>query len=206
MRFRFPLRRSTFSAASFSFLERSSPTTALAFSRAVFLLSWTWIALSILATATQPLEEIAPGVPVLFHSLGCTKNLTAAILIHRTGYQNSCVFKLSAPVAAQVNSIHIDIRMPPTLQRAITPILNVDIRFLIQLTNGGGRDFTAPQGLSDILYTPDRYACQIPFNERFFHAAFTATVPLNDGGFKKIPLSLGTFRVTSPEVVVRLRL
>lgn len=37
-------------AASFSFMARSSATTALALSRDVFLLSWAWIALSIFAT------------------------------------------------------------------------------------------------------------------------------------------------------------
>ena len=36
--------------ASFSFMERSSTTTAFAFSRDAFLLSWAWIALSIFAT------------------------------------------------------------------------------------------------------------------------------------------------------------
>ena len=35
-------------AASFSFMARSSATTALALSRDAFLLSWAWIALSIL--------------------------------------------------------------------------------------------------------------------------------------------------------------
>ena len=70
----------------------------------------------------------------------------------------------------------------------------MDIRFLVQLTNGGGRDFAAPQGLSDILHTPDRYPCQIHFNECFFHAAFTATVPLNDGGFKRNPFEFGYFQ------------
>ena len=34
----------TFLAASFSFMERSCSTTALAFSRAALLLSWAWIA------------------------------------------------------------------------------------------------------------------------------------------------------------------
>ena len=38
-------------AASFSFMERSSSTTDLAFSRAAFLLSWAWTALSIFATS-----------------------------------------------------------------------------------------------------------------------------------------------------------
>ena len=41
---------STFLAASFSFMARSSATTAFAFSREAFLLSWAWIALSIFAT------------------------------------------------------------------------------------------------------------------------------------------------------------
>ena len=50
----------------------------------------------------------------------------------------------STSIAAQVDSIHIDIRITPTLQRTVPPILNVDIRFLVQLTNGGGKDFAAP--------------------------------------------------------------
>ena len=37
--------------ASFSFMERSSSTTAFAFSLATFLLSWAWIALNIFATS-----------------------------------------------------------------------------------------------------------------------------------------------------------
>ena len=48
---RFSMPSATFLAASFSFMERSSSTTALAFSRAAFLLFWAWIALRILATS-----------------------------------------------------------------------------------------------------------------------------------------------------------
>ena len=95
-------------------------------------------------TATQPLEEADPAGLVLFHALSGTQNLTVSVLIDRNCYQNGYVFKLSAPVAAQIDPIHIDIRITPTLQRTISPIFNVDIRFLVQLTDGGGRDFAAP--------------------------------------------------------------
>ncbi len=143
------------------------------------------------ATATEPLKEINPTGLVFFHTLSCAKNLAVAILIDCNGYQNGYIFKLSAPVAAQVDSIHIDIRIPSSLQRAVPPILNVDIRFLVQLTDGGWRHLAAPQGLGNILHTPDGYACQIHLNESFFHAAFTAAIPLNDGGLKGDSLELG---------------
>ena len=82
-------------------------------------------------TATEPLKEINPTGLVFFHALSCAKNLAVAILVDCNGYQNGYIFKLSAPVAAQVDSIHIDIRIPSSLQRAVPPILNVDIRFLV---------------------------------------------------------------------------
>ena len=43
--------------------------------------------------------------------------------------------------------------------------------FLVQFTDGGGRDFAAPEGLGDVLHTPDRYAGQVHLNESLFHAA-----------------------------------
>ena len=67
----------------------------------------------------------------------------------------------------------------------------MDIRFLIQLTDGGGRHLAAPQGLGNILHTPDGYTCQVHLNESLFHAAFTAAIPLNDGGLKGDALELG---------------
>ena len=76
------------------------------------------------------------------------------------------------------------------MQRTIPPVFDVDIRFLIQFTDGRGRDFAAPQGLGDVLHTPDGYASQIHLDESLFHAAFPATVPLNDGSFKGNPLEL----------------
>ena len=96
------------------------------------------------AAATQPLEEADPAGLVLFHALGGTKNLTVSVLIDCNCYQNGYIFKLSAPVAAQVDPIHIDIWIASALQRAVPPILNVDIRFLVQFTDGGGRNFAAP--------------------------------------------------------------
>ena len=67
----------------------------------------------------------------------------------------------------------------------------MNIRFLIQLTDGGGRYLAAPQGLSNVLHTPDGYAGQIHLNEGLFYAALPAAVPLNDGGLKGNALELG---------------
>ena len=41
---------------------------------------------------------------------------------------------------------------------------------------------------------------------RYISMRASAAMPLNDCGLKEMPLSLGTLRITSPEVVVRLRL
>ena len=91
---------------------------------------------SVQASAAEPLEEADPTGLVLFHALGGTKNLTGSVLIYRNRHQNGHIFKLSAPISAQVDPIHIDIRIAPTLQRAVPPVLNVDIRFLVQFADG----------------------------------------------------------------------
>ena len=61
------------------------------------------------AAAAQPLEEADPAGLVFFHALGSTKNLSVSVLIDRNRHQNSHIFKLSTPVAAQVDPIHTDI-------------------------------------------------------------------------------------------------
>ena len=77
------------------------------------------------------------------------------------------------------------------MQRTVSPILDVDICFLVQLTDGGGRYFAAPEGLGNILHTPDRHSCQIHLDEGLFHTAFPTAIPLNDGSLKGNPFELG---------------
>src|SRR5699024_3893786 len=74
----------------------------------------------------------------------------------------------------------------------------VAICFLVQLTDGGGRDFAAPQGLGDVLHTPDGYTRQVHLNESLFHAALPAAIPLNDGSFKRDALELGYLKCDIP--------
>lgn len=80
------------------------------------------------------------------------------------------------------------------------------MRLLVQFTDGGGQHLAAPQILRNILYTPHGHACQIHLNKDFFHAALPTAILLNDGSLKGAALDLGTFKITSPDVVVRLRL
>ena len=65
---------------------------------------------------------------------------------------------LVGSVGLDHGDFHHDIWIPPTLQKTVPPIFNVDICLLIQLTDGGQRYLTAPQRLSNILYTSDRYS------------------------------------------------
>ena len=61
--------------------------------------------------STEPLEEADPAGLVLFHPLGSAQNLTETVLIHGDRHQDRDVFVRSAPVAAQVDAVHIDIRV-----------------------------------------------------------------------------------------------
>ena len=83
---------------------------------------------AIQATPTEPLKEAYPSGLVLLHTLSGAQNLTISVLIDRNCHKNSNIFKLSAPVAAQVDPIYVDIRISSALQRAVPPIFNVDIR------------------------------------------------------------------------------
>ena len=57
----------------------------------------------------------------------------------------------------------------------------MDVGFFVQLTDGGGRDLATPQRLGDVLHPAHGNACQVHFDERLFHAALPAAIPLDDG-------------------------
>ena len=67
----------------------------------------------------------------------------------------------------------------------------MDIRFLVKFTDCGGRDLATPEGLGDVLHTPDGYAGQVHLNESLFHAALPEAVSLNNGSLEGDPLELG---------------
>lgn len=136
-------------------------------------------------TASKLLDKADPAGLVFFHSLGSAYNLTVSVLVDRNRHQNRYIFKLSAPILAQVDPIHIDIRIMSTLQGTIASFLNVDVCFLIQLTNHGRRYFASPKSFSDVFDSPNRNACQIHLDEGFFHAALIAAISLNNGGLKR---------------------
>ena len=143
------------------------------------------------ATSTKPLEEADPAGFVLFHPLGGSQNLTKTVLIHGDCHQNSYIFVLSAPVAAQVDAVHIDIRIAPALQGAVPPVLDVNVGFLVQLADGGGRDLAAPQCLRDVLHPAHGNARQVHLDEGLLHAALPAAIPLNDGSLEGYALEPG---------------
>jgi len=143
------------------------------------------------AASAEPLEEIDPTGLVLLHALGGTQNLTETVLIHGNCHQNRHIFVLSAPVAAQVDAIHIDIGVLAALQGAVPPILDVDVGFLVQLADGGRRDLAAPQRLGDVLHTAHGDACQVHLDEGFLHAALPAAIPLDDGRLEGYALEPG---------------
>jgi len=57
----------------------------------------------------------------------------------------------------------------------------VDIGFLVQLADGGGRDLAAPKSFGDVLHAAYGDARQVHLDERLLHAALPAAIPLDDG-------------------------
>ena len=72
-----------------------------------------------------------------FIPFSAPQNLTETAFIHGNCYQNGNLFVFSALVAAQIDASHADIRIPSALQRTVPPVLDVNVRFLVQLTDGG---------------------------------------------------------------------
>jgi len=71
------------------------------------------------------------------------------------------------------------------LQMTIAPSLDIDVGFLIQLTDGGGGHLAATQSLRDVLYTAHGYACQVHLDEGFLYAALPAAIALDDGSLER---------------------
>ena len=67
----------------------------------------------------------------------------------------------------------------------------MDVSFLVQLTDGGGRDLAAPQCLRDVLHPAHGNACQVHLDEGLLHAALPAAIPLDDSGFERYALEPG---------------
>ena len=60
----------------------------------------------------------------------------------------------------------------------------MDVGFLVQLADGGGRNLAAPQCLRDVLHPAYGDARQIHLDECLLYAALPAAIPLDDGGFE----------------------
>ena len=57
------------------------------------------------------------------------------ILFHGDRHQNRHIFVLSAPVAARVDALHVDVWIAPALQWAVVPVLDVNTIFLTEVKN-----------------------------------------------------------------------
>ena len=84
----------------------------------------------------QPYKEAFPAFGILLHAFGSTDDLTVTVLVYADGDKNTNIFKLSAPVALEVNAVYIDIRVLSG-QLAVSLFFNMHIGFLIQITDGG---------------------------------------------------------------------
>ena len=73
----------------------------------------------------QPYKEAFPAFGILLHALCGTDDLTVTVLLNSYGNQDTVVFKLSAPVTFEINTVYIDIRILAG-QLAVAPFLNMN--------------------------------------------------------------------------------
>ena len=59
----------------------------------------------------QPYKEAFPTFRIFFHTLCRVDDFTVTVLVSADGDKNTDIFKLSAPVALEVNTVYIDIRV-----------------------------------------------------------------------------------------------
>ena len=66
----------------------------------------------------------------------------------------------------------------------MTPFLNVNVGFLIQVADRAGRHLCSPQSLRDVLNAAHGNTGKIHLNEGFLDRGFTAFVALDDGSLE----------------------
>ena len=83
------------------------------------------------------------------------------------------LLRTSAPVAAQVDAVHVDVWIVPALQRAVAPVFNVDVGFLVQLYNFLGHSLLSPFRMVCGNFILPEPACYV-----FFYAIFNLRILL----------------------------
>ena len=76
-----------------------------------------------LYTVISHTKEAFQTFRIFFHTLCYADDLTATVLVYVDGDKNIDIFKLSAPVALEVNTVYIDIRILAG-QLAVTPFFS----------------------------------------------------------------------------------
>ena len=87
------------------------------------------------------------GVPIRErpHYAGAAADLTVPSLDHVVGADARPVFAGKIAVGQCLfNAVYIDVQISAALQGTVAPVLDVDIGFLVQFADGGGRDLAAP--------------------------------------------------------------
>lgn len=84
---------------------------------------------------------------------------------------------LTAPIAAQIDPVHINIGILAALKSAIAPILDMDVGFLVQFTDGLTASIMSSTRCTE---TPARYIS----TSDSFYTALTTTIACNGGCLK----------------------
>jgi len=98
------------------------------------------------------------------------------------------------PFALHDDAVQIQIRMI-TLDRTVTPGLDLGIDILVQIGNRTGRYPCAPKRLGDIRNPAHRNTRQIHLHKRFFNRTFAPPVTLDDRRLKRLPAQLGNLQL-----------
>lgn len=74
--------------------------------------------------------EVNPTGFVFLHTLGRTEHLAVTVFVDRNGCKDGDILLFAVPVAAQIDAVHINIRIAATLQRAVALVACCLCQFL----------------------------------------------------------------------------
>ena len=92
---------------------------------------------------------------IVLHAFSGAKDFAITFIVHTNSHEDSDILDFTTPGTFQANTINVDLRVLLN-KRTGTPFLDVLIRFLVEVTDGSGRNFASPESLSDVLNTKNR--------------------------------------------------
>ena len=146
------------------------------------------------AAFLQVLQEGRPAGLVLLGALDDAEDLTEALLIHADRHQERDVAHLAGPAPLEHDAVEIDVRVI-SRDRLAAPGFDLLVDLLVEVRHRPWRDPRTPEGLGDVLHTPDRDARQVHLHQSLLDRGLPAPVAFYDRRLESLTPELGNLQL-----------